>query len=76
MLKFITITLLLIGSLAAQDMNYSSFGMDTTGVGKVTGLEVGSMAPQFSGLDQNGNVIDLSKIIVEKPVVLIFYRGQ
>jgi len=34
------------------------------------------MAPQFSGLDQNGNVIDLSKIIVEKPVVLIFYRGQ
>ena len=39
-------------------------------------LPVGKKAPFFSGKDQNGNEIKLSKILSEGPVVLVFYRGE
>lgn len=40
------------------------------------GLNTGSPAPGFSGKDQFGNLIDLKKMLEEKPVVLFFYRGR
>lgn len=36
----------------------------------------GSVAPRFTGTDQNGKAIDLNKLLEKGPVVLIFYRGQ
>ena len=39
------------------------------------GLKVGDVAPGFYGIDQAGKQINLSKVIENGPVVLIFYRG-
>lgn len=39
------------------------------------GLPEGSVAPEFSGRDQNGNVVELKKLRQNGPVVLMFYRG-
>lgn len=41
----------------------------------VQGLKVGDDAPEFFGIDQAGNQLNLSKVIENGPVVLIFYRG-
>jgi peroxiredoxin len=40
-----------------------------------TGLEIGDKAPDFSGIDQNGNELSLNGLVEKGPVVLIFYRG-
>jgi peroxiredoxin len=40
-----------------------------------TGLEIGDKAPEFSGIDQNGEELSLNNLIEKGPVVLIFYRG-
>jgi len=39
------------------------------------GIEVGTKAPNFKAVDQNGYLIDLESMLREAPVVLIFYRG-
>ena len=39
------------------------------------GLEVGTLAPGFKGIDQNGYMIELNSMLKTGPVVLIFYRG-
>lgn len=39
------------------------------------GLAVGSVAPDFKGVDQNGKSISLNDQLKNGPVVLIFYRG-
>lgn len=41
-----------------------------------TGLKVGDMAPDFKGVNQNGDTIQLKKLLKQGPVVLIFYRGE
>lgn len=38
-------------------------------------LKKGENAPNFSGIDQNGESFDLYETLKEKPVVLMFYRG-
>lgn len=43
-------------------------------MGKVLG--VGSKAPPFSLKDQNGETVDLERILSTTPVVLIFYPGD
>ncbi|TCD08279.1 peroxiredoxin family protein [Pedobacter frigidisoli] len=41
------------------------------------GLTAGSIAPSFSGVDQNGKKINLKALLKKnKSVVLFFYRGQ
>lgn len=40
------------------------------------GLEIGTIAPSFSGKDKNGNIVDSNAELKKGPVVLIFYRGQ
>lgn len=37
-----------------------------------TGLKIGDMAPQFAGIDQNGNIMNLSDFVGKK-VILYFY---
>lgn len=39
-------------------------------------VEVGQEAPDFSLSDTEGRVWKLSEITAEKPVLLIFYRGD
>jgi peroxiredoxin len=43
---------------------------------KPQGLIAGDIAPNFSGLDQNGNKINLKDALSKGNVILIFYRGQ
>ncbi len=40
------------------------------------GLKVGEIAPQLTGIDQNGKKINLKEILEKGEVVLVFYRGQ
>ncbi|MEX0813590.1 MAG: peroxiredoxin-like family protein [Chitinophagales bacterium] len=45
-------------------------------VKEAKGLKVGEKAPDFSAINQNDSVYQLSKALQKGPVVLIFYRGQ
>jgi cytochrome oxidase Cu insertion factor (SCO1/SenC/PrrC family) len=58
------VALLTIFSLTAPAQNAKS---------KTEPVKVGEVAPDFTLSDQNGKSVTLSKI--EKPVVLVFYRG-
>jgi peroxiredoxin len=59
-----------------QAVNYSGFGIDTTG-GKVPhGLSVGDKAPDFTGYDQTGKQVELKKLLEQGPIILFFYRGK
>src|SRR5215831_6223366 len=40
------------------------------------GLFLNSKAPNFKAKDQNGNPVELKKLLEKGKVVLIFYRGQ
>ena len=39
-------------------------------------LKVGDIAPSFTGIDQNGNQVDLNEILKTNKVLLIFYPGD
>jgi peroxiredoxin len=43
---------------------------------KPEGLKNGDMAPDISGMDQNGKTVELKKLLTKGDVVLVFYRGQ
>lgn len=40
------------------------------------GLEKGSVAPDFTAIDQNGKKVNLKSLAAKGPVVVFFYRGQ
>jgi len=40
------------------------------------GLELGEKVNDFKGVDQNGNIIQLSELLKKGKVVIVFYRGQ
>ena len=40
------------------------------------GLAIGDRVKDFSGIDQNGNTIQLSELLKKGKVVIVFYRGQ
>ncbi len=44
-------------------------------IDQVNGLEVGTVAPQFSAQDANHKTFVLSEALKQGPIVLIFYRG-
>ena len=39
------------------------------------GLSIGQKAPNFKVQDQNGEILELNKVLEKSPVVLFFYRG-
>lgn len=45
-------------------------------VKEANGLAIGDKAPEFTGRDQNGNTLQLSKLLKKGKVVIVFYRGQ
>lgn len=38
-------------------------------------INVGEQAPNFSGVDQYGNEVELYEVLEQSPVVVMFYRG-
>jgi peroxiredoxin len=73
---FIAIALLIMSSGYSQLLNYSMFGIDTIDSHIPLGLKVGDKAPDFSGYDQTGKMVDSKKLLEKGPVVLFFYRGK
>ena len=45
-------------------------------INKANGLAIGEKVKDFSGIDQNGNTIQLSNLLKKGKVVIVFYRGQ
>ncbi len=45
-------------------------------VKECNGLKVGDKVKDFSSVDQNGNKIQLSELLKNGKVVIVFYRGQ
>jgi peroxiredoxin len=66
----------LISQSYGQDINYSSFGIETKGSKIPYGLKAGDKAPDFIGYDQSGKQVELKKLLVQGPLVLFFYRGK
>jgi peroxiredoxin len=60
----------------SQDINYSSFGIETKDSHIPVGLKVGDKAPDFTGYDQTGKQVELKKLIEQGPMILFFYRGN
>ncbi len=44
--------------------------------GQPEGLFLGAKAPDFTGADQFGRVVNLRQLAKREPVLLVFYRGQ
>lgn len=61
---FLFFSFLTILTFAVQAQNAKS---------KTEPIAIGATAPDFTLADQNGNQVMLSKL--EKPVVLVFFRG-
>ncbi|AZQ63198.1 AhpC/TSA family protein [Flammeovirga pectinis] len=53
---------------------YKKYGIEVNTL--QPGLNVGDIAPQFTGVDQNGNPIQLSELLKKGPVVVNFFRGS
>ncbi len=45
-------------------------------VKEAKGLPIGERVKDFKGVDQNGNLIQLSELLKKGKVVIVFYRGQ
>jgi peroxiredoxin len=66
MLTVITFTIFISAMMTAQNYRTAE---------EAKGLPVGIKAPDFSAVDQNGNVFKLSDQFRNGPVVIVFYRG-
>jgi peroxiredoxin len=65
-----------MSSLYGQEINYSRYGIETNDSHIPSGLKVGDKAPDFTGYDQAGKMVDSKKILESGPMVLFFYRGK
>jgi peroxiredoxin len=59
-----------------QAINYLKFGIETEGAHIPLGLKVGDKAPDFSGYDQIGKLVESKQLLEKGPMVLFFYRGK
>ncbi|MFC2100324.1 peroxiredoxin-like family protein [Bacteroidota bacterium] len=62
MKKIISLFLILLASLSYAQNKVSTF-------------KVGDPAPEFKGIDQFDNLIELKSLLAHGPVLLVFYRG-
>lgn len=53
----------------------SQYGIGDDPANQLGGLKIGEIAPNFNGVDQEGNKVSLEEKLKTGPVVLIFYRG-
>jgi peroxiredoxin len=77
--KLMLVIAILVSSLSAvyaQEINLSKFGIETEGSHVPMGLKAGDKAPDFTGYDQHGKMVDSKKLLEKGPIVLVFYRGK
>ncbi len=79
MLRTIIIIAWILGSTelisAQEQVSATKWGIDIN-FGTPAGLNPGEKAPEFSGIDTQGNKISLYAELKKGAVVLIFYRGE
>jgi len=67
-MKYLTACLLVLISVVSGAQNFPN--------AEAIGLQPGEVAPNFTGVDQNGNTIELSQLLQEGPVLISFFRGE
>lgn len=76
-LLYVTIfAFFLISAGFGQGIDYAKLGMETKDSHIPLGLKVGDKAPDFTGYDQAGKMVDSKKMLEKGPMVLFFYRGK
>ena len=70
------IAISVMSEVCGQEINYPRFGIETLDSHIPQGLNVGDKAPDFSGYDQTGKMVESKKILESGPMVLFFYRGK
>lgn len=63
-----------ISNLSAQQIPPSAYGIDASSI--PMRLSIGNKAPMFVTTDIHGDSIDTEKLLLNKPIVILFYRGQ
>lgn len=74
-LIFIAVVSLIL-SVNGQGPDLSKFGIETKDSHVPKGLNVGDKAPDFTGYDQKGKMVESKKLLEKGPMVLFFYRGK
>jgi peroxiredoxin len=77
--NYIFLTVIAISIMSAgygQEINYSLYGIETIGSHIPAGLKVGDKAPDFTGYDQKGKLVESKKLLEKGPMILFFYRGK
>jgi peroxiredoxin len=77
--KFIVLfvaSISLLLSVYGQGPDLAKFGIETRDSRIPQGLKVGDKAPDFTGYDQKGKMVESKKLLEKGPVVLFFYRGK
>jgi peroxiredoxin len=75
-LFIIAIAFLIFSCGYGQQTDYRGFGIETTDSRIPQGLKAGDKAPDFTGYDQTGKMVDSKKLLEKGPIVLFFYRGK
>jgi len=55
--------------------DYEKFGISEESIPSLKAIPVGGVAPDFTASDQNGNTLQLSEMVKDSSVILVFYRG-
>lgn len=66
-----TIVTIIISILFLNTINAQNF----KSLDEAKGLEIGTKAPMFQAIDQDGNVYILKEALKKGPVVVVFFRG-
>jgi peroxiredoxin len=77
--KFLLLLIIVLAKTSTgqgQDINYPKFGIETRDSHIPQGLKVGDKAPDFTGYDQKGKMVESKKLLEKGPMVLFFYRGK
>ncbi len=59
-----------------QAVDYSGFGMESKDSHIPVGLKIGDKAPDFTGYNQSGKMVESKKLLESGPLILFFYRGK
>jgi peroxiredoxin len=71
----IVIAISLMSAGYGQETNFAKYGIEIKDSHIPQGLKVGDKAPDFTGYDQKGKMVESKKLLEKGPIVLFFYRG-
>lgn len=75
-LFFMIIAISIMSLGYGQEINFAKYGIETKDSHIPRGLKVGDKAPEFTGYDQKGKMVESKKLLEKGPMVLFFYRGK